>query len=247
MQISILSFAVAALFYLAFFIFAYGLISKILQYKNTPAPLKIPTMPAPTTQAGVIFRMSKEVVLFESLFKSSKATWLFGWLFHFGLFLDMLRHIRYFIDPVWFWVVIIQPFGKYGSILMFVGLVGLLTRRIIVDRVRYISSPSDHLMLVLLLSITTTGMAMSFYLGADVISVKSFFIGLMTFNIQNIPSDVVLVSHLIMVASLMIIFPYSKLLHAPGLFFSPSRNQVDNAREKRHVAKWAEESRKKLN
>jgi nitrate reductase gamma subunit len=32
---------------------------------------------------------------------------------------------------------------------MFVGLAGLLTRRIIVDRVRYISSPSDHLMLVL--------------------------------------------------------------------------------------------------
>ena len=129
-------------------------------------------------------------------------------------------------------------------ILMFIGLAGLLTRRIIVDRVRYISSPSDHLMLVLLLSITTTGMAMSFYLGADVISVKSFFIGLMTFNIQNIPSDPVLVSHLLMVASLMIIFPYSKLLHAPGLFFSPSRNQVDNAREKRHVAKWAEDLEK---
>ena len=178
MQISILSMSIAALFYIAFFILAYGLVSKILQYKNTPAPLKIPTMPAPTTQAGVVFRMSKEVVFFESLFKSSKATWLFGWLFHFGLFLDMLRHLRYFIDPVWTWVIIIQPFGKYGSILMFIGLIGLLTRRIIVDRVRYISSPSDHLMLVLLLSITSTGIAMSFYLGADVISVKSFFIGL---------------------------------------------------------------------
>ena len=71
-----------------------------------------------------------------------------------------------------------------------------------------------------------------FLFRADVISVKSFFIGLMTFNIQNIPADFVLISHLIMVAFLMIIFPYSKLLHAPGLFFSPSRNQVDNAREK---------------
>jgi hypothetical protein len=39
----------------------------------------------------------------------------------------------------------------------------------------------------------------------------------------------------------MIIFPYSKLLHAPGLFFSPTRNQVDNPREKRHVAPWAAE------
>ena len=239
MEISTLSFLIAALFYIAFFIFTYGLVCKILQYAKTPAPLKIPTMPAPTTQAGVVFRMSREVILFESLFKSSKATWLFGWLFHFGLFLDMLRHLRYFIDPIWFWVVIIQPFGKYGSILMFVGLVGLLIRRIVVDRVRYISSPSDHLMLVLILCITSTGIAMSFYLGADVISVKSFFTGLITFDIHNIPADPVLISHLIMVASLMIIFPYSKLLHAPGLFFSPSRYQVDNSRDKRHIAKWA--------
>ena len=239
MEISTLSFLIAALFYIAFFIFTYGLVCKILQYAKTPAPLKIPTMPAPTTQAGVVFRMSREVVLFESLFKSSKATWLFGWLFHFGLFLDMLRHLRYFIDPIWFWVVIIQPFGKYGSILMFVGLVGLLVRRIVVDRVRYISSPSDHLMLALILCITSTGIAMSFYLGADVISVKSFFTGLITFDIHNIPADPVLISHLIMVALLMIIFPYSKLLHAPGLFFSPSRYQVDNSRDKRHIAKWA--------
>ena len=244
MQISILSMSIAALFYIAFFILAYGLVCKLIQYKNTSDPLKITTMPAPTTQAGVVFRMTKEVVLFESLFKSSKATWLFGWLFHFGLFLDMLRHLRYFIDPVWTWVVIIQPFGKYGSILMFVGLAGLLVRRIVVDRVRYISAPSDYLMLVLILCITSTGIAMSFYLGADVISVKSFFIGLLTFNIQNLPFDPILIAHLIMVAMLMIIFPYSKLLHAPGLFFSPSRNQVDNAREKRHISKWAQELEK---
>jgi len=57
--------SIAALFYIAFLVLAYGLISKILQYKNTPAPLKIPTMPAPTTQAGVIFRMSKEVVFLK--------------------------------------------------------------------------------------------------------------------------------------------------------------------------------------
>jgi hypothetical protein len=35
------------------------------------------------------------------------------------------------------------------------------------------------------------------------------------------------------------VFPISKLLHAPGLFFSPTRYQVDNPREARHVASWA--------
>jgi hypothetical protein len=47
-----------------------------------------------------------------------------------------------------------------------------------------------------------------------------------------------------MVITLMIIFPISKLMHAPGVFFSPTRNQVDNSREKRHLAPWAAELEK---
>jgi len=44
--------------------------------------------------------------------------------------------------------------------------------------------------------------------------------------------------HLSLVLVLMLVFPFSKLLHAPGVFFSPGRNQVDNPREKRHPAPW---------
>jgi nitrate reductase gamma subunit len=50
--------------------------------------------------------------------------------------------------------------------------------------------------------------------------------------------------HLTLVALLMIIFPFSKLLHAPGVFFSPTRNQADDPREKRHLAPWAAELEK---
>ena len=45
--------------------------------------------------------------------------------------------------------------------------------------------------------------------------------------------------HLTLVALLMIVFPISKLLHAPGVFFSPTRNQADDPREARHLAGWA--------
>jgi nitrate reductase gamma subunit len=70
--------------------------------------------------------------------------------------------------------------------------------------------------------------------------VKLFFTGLMRFDLNPLPTQPMLLLHLFLVASLMIIFPFSKLLHAPGVFFSPTRNQVDNPREKRHVAnvKW---------
>ncbi|MGB5648786.1 MAG: nitrate reductase, partial [Sedimenticolaceae bacterium] len=71
---------------------------------------------------------------------------------------------------------------------------------------------------------------------------KGFFRALMTFSfgdMPNLPTDPFMVVHLLLVAVLMIIFPISKLLHAPGVFFSPTRNQVDNPREQRHVSDWA--------
>jgi nitrate reductase gamma subunit len=237
---SFLSDVYAGLFYFAAFVLVAGLANKIIQYARTPAPLKIPTTPAPTTKSGVVFRMTREVVFFESLFRGSKWTWIFGWVFHFGLFLVTLRHLRYFIEPVPVPLQLIQPFGIYGGIAMVIGLAGLWARRVLVDRVRYITALSDHLILALLIAIGVTGLLMKFVAHTDVVSVKQFFLGLYTAQVYTLPADPLLLLHLLLVAALMIIFPFSKLLHMPGLFFSPSRNQVDNPREKRHVAPWAE-------
>ena len=229
----------ALLFIVATLVLVFGLTRKIIQYARTPAPLKIPTTPAPVTQAGVVLRMFREVVFFESLFKSTKWTWLFGWMFHLGLLLVLLRHLRYFTDPVWLPIQLIQPFGVYAGYAMVIGLVGLLVRRIFVDRVRYISAPSDFLWLAILIFIGFSGLMMKFVAHTDVVMVKEFFTGLMGFSFGTLPVDVPLIVHLLLVAVLMLLFPFSKLLHVPGLFFSPGRNQVDNPREKRHLAPWA--------
>ncbi|MEZ5479811.1 MAG: respiratory nitrate reductase subunit gamma [Thiolinea sp.] len=226
------------LFWVATLVLVLGVAYKIRQYARVPAPLKIATTPAPVTKGGVVWRMFREVVFFESLFRSNKYTWVFAMLFHMALWLILIRHARYFVDINAF-LLFMQPFGKYASFAMIIGLAGLWARRIFVDRVRYISAPSDHLMLALLMGIGLSGMMMSFVDKTDITQVKNFFQGLMYFNWQPLPSDPVLLIHLLLVAVLMIIFPISKLLHAPGVFFSPTRNQVDNPREKRHVADWA--------
>ena len=231
----------ALLFYAATALLVGGLAYKIWQYAKTPAPLKIPTTPAPVTRAGVVMRMFRELAFFESLFKSNKWIWIFGYLFHFGMFLVLARHLRYFTNPVWTWVDLIQPFGLYAAFAMVAGLLGLWARRFLVDRVRYISTPSDHLMLALLVGIGLSGLGMDYVSHTDIVSVKAFFLGLMHFSPQPLPADPFLLVHLGLVALLMIVFPFSKLLHAPGVFFSPSRNQVDNPREKRHLAAWAAE------
>jgi nitrate reductase gamma subunit len=241
---SFLTVAYATLFYAATLIFVVGLAYRIRLYARTPAPLKIPTMPAPLTTGGVTMRIAREVVLFESLFKSNKWIWIFGWMFHLSLLLAFFRHLRYAMSPdnILFPLVhleVVQSFGKYAGFAMLAGLIGLFGRRMLVERIRYISGPSDYLMLLLLLGIAGSGMLMSFVSHTDIVSLKAFILGLMYFEWHELPADPILLVHLGLVALLMIIFPISKLLHAPGVFFSPTRNQVDNSREVRHLAPWA--------
>ena len=231
----------ALLLYAAALILIAGLVYRINRYVRTPSPLKIPTTPAPTSAAGVVLRMLGELTLFTSLFKANKPTWLFGWVFHFGLLVVLLGHLRYLIEPVWGWVALAQRFGVYAGTAMLFGLAGLWLRRLVVDRVRYISAPSDHLMLALLAAIAVTGLAMRTVTPTDIVAVKGFVLGLLVFDWQPLPGDVMLLAHLALAALLMIVFPISKLLHAPAVFFSPTRVQVDNPREKRHLAPWAAE------
>jgi len=161
----------ALLYCAAFLVLVLGTAYRIYGYLRVPAPLKIPITPAPITRGGVALRLAREVVLFESLFKAGLWLWLCGWLFHAALALVLARHLRYFTEPVWGWIAFLQPFGMYAGFAMVAGLAGLWVRRIFVARVRYISTPSDHLMLALLLAIALSGLAMNFVAHTNVVAV----------------------------------------------------------------------------
>jgi nitrate reductase gamma subunit len=230
-------------FYAAIIVLVGGIIYKVRQYMSVPAPLKIAVTPAPLTRSGVAWRLTTEIVFFNSLFRSTKWTWIFGWIFHVSLLLAFFRHLRYVISPDSFlWPIVslqvVQTFGKYAGFAMVFGLLGLLARRIFVDRVRYISSPSDYLMLLLIIAIAGSGLMMNYVAHTDIVQLKAFILGLFYFDWQNLPNDTILLVHLTLVLLLSFIFPMSKLLHMPGLFFAPTRYQVDNPREQRHLSDW---------
>jgi nitrate reductase gamma subunit len=246
---SALSILYVILFYAAIIVLVAGITNKILQYKRVPAPLKIAVTPAPLTRPGVVYRFFTEVVFFNSLFRATKWTWIFGWMFHLSLLLAFFRHLRYVISPdsfLWPLVnnMVVQSFGHYAGFTMLIGLLGLLGRRIFVDRVRYISAPSDYLMLLLIMGIAGSGLMIAYVAHTDIVQLKAFIMGLFFFDWQNLPGDTVLLAHLTMVLLLAFIFPISKLLHAPGLFMAPTRYQLDNPREVRHISDWGRELEK---
>lgn len=234
----VLSSIIAIAFYLAALILVMGVAGKIWQYARTPVPLKIPTTPAPTTRSGTILRLAREIVYFESLFKASKWTWLFGWVFHAALAVVLIGHLRYFTEPAWWPAALVQEIALWVGLAMLAGLGGLWARRIFVDRVRYISAPSDHLMLALLVVIAGSGVLMRSFLPTDIVELKIFTLGLVRFDWRILPGDAILLLHVVSALALMAVFPFSKLLHVPGLFFSPTRNQADDPRERRHTSRW---------
>ncbi|MBU0600524.1 respiratory nitrate reductase subunit gamma [bacterium] len=228
--------------YIAIAIFILGFLTKIWKYGATPSPLKIPTTPAPTTAFGAGIRVACEALFFRSLFKGNKFIWLGGAVLHASLLVILISHTRYFIHPVpeclMYFQVFFQNIGHYAGyiLLLAIGYLGL--RRIFIDQTAYISILADYFILALIFCIGASGVLLKYITRPDLVSVKAFTLGLISFKPEAVPTNPIFLIHLTLILILLIYFPFSKLMHAGGIFFSPTRHQVDNSREKRHVNPW---------
>ncbi len=265
--------------YVAFLIFFFGLIYRIVDWAKSPQPFKISTtcgqqkslpwikhsrLEAPFTMKEVYLRMFFEVFLFRSLFRnlradlvgrrliygSAKWLWLGAILFHLSFLIIILRHLRFFTHPVPSFVDLIAKvdgFFQIGipalyltDILILVGLSLLLLRRLVDSKVNYISHASDYFPLFLILGIAISGILMRTVFKVDVQAVKELAYGLATLS-PALPSNkvgVLFYVHLFLVSVLAAYFPFSKLVHIVGVFFSPTRNLPNNNRAERHINPW---------
>lgn len=210
-----------------------GLAWKKLAWLRAPAPLPMPLPPAPATWAGVVLRMLREGLLFETLFRSNRWTWLFGWTFHAALLLVLVRHAWLFVDPVPAWMGPLLAAGGGLSAVLAASLVGLLARRLFVVRVRYVSVPSDYLMLLLILAIAGSGAWIGHVDPRSLGPAREFALGLVGLESRPLPLDPVLWLHLGGAGLLVVLLPFSKLLHAPGVFLSPTRRPPHRVRGRR--------------
>ncbi len=223
-------------------IFLVGVILRIYQYATTPQPVKIPLTPAPLTSGGALARVLGEVFFFKSLFKSNKPTWVFGYLFHISFFLLIAMHFaRHFVytNPLPSWYGIFVNAGIVLGIIMVLSLFLLLLRRIIVERVKFISLFQDYLILILLMLIGLAGLSLNYALSPAALTavdnrLDPYMNGLLTFQFTNIPSNPLFLIHYTLVMLLIAYIPFSKIMHFVGIFFSPTRIMADNPEEERY-------------
>jgi nitrate reductase gamma subunit len=225
----------------------------------------------PETTAHVVGRMALEVLAFRSLFRNLRTElrqdpdnpegarlihWSYKWLwlgaiaFHYAFLVVILRHLRFFTEPVPPAIKLLDnvdgffqffvPSVYLSGIVLVVAATYLIGRRITNPTLRYISLAADYFPLLLVMGIGLTGILMRYVLKVDIIKVKQLVIGLATLH-PVVPAGIgaLFYVHLFLVSVLFAYFPFSKLLHAPGVFLSPTRNLANNSRWVRHVNPWS--------
>ncbi len=264
--------------YAAAAVFLVGVVLRVLGWARSPVPFRIPTtcgqqkslpwirqsrVENPSTTAGVVARMALEVLVFRSLFRntrvqlrdgrltyaSTKWLWAAGLAFHWTLLVILLRHLRFFTEPVPGFVLALgrlDGFFQVGlpeilaSTVIFLAAVGFLfLRRLLSPPLRYLSLPADWFPLLLLLAIGLSGAWMRHVSKVEVPTVKAWAMGML--HLAPPPAgvaDAAFYLHLFLVSTLLAYFPFSKLVHMAGVFMSPTRNLTANSREVRHLNPW---------
>ena len=265
--------------YAAMATFLVGLSARLLRWASSPVPFHIPTtcgqqkslpwlkssrIESPPSAPWVVLRMALEVLLFRSLFRNTRSElregprlaygeekflWLGALAFHWSMLLILLRHLRFFAEPIPRFVLALDRgdgFFQLGAppllitdVLLIAALLFLLWRRFAKPQVRVISLFTDYFALFLLLGIGVSGVLMRYFMKVDLEGVKRLAVGLVTFS-PVMPEGVgpLFFIHLTFVSALLAYFPFSKLVHLGGIFLSPTRNLPNNSRMKRHVNPW---------
>ena len=274
--------------YLAIIAFVLGFAYRVINWSRAPVPFAIPTtggqqkslpwikhaqFDSPVATWQIAVRMALEILTFRSLFRNTRMKltqggrlfyqleiflWAGALAFHYAFLVVLIRHLRFFTEPVpflvqlienvdsFFRVEIIYPVFKFGlpgvfisGFVLLAAVSFLFLRRLFVPQVKYISIASDYFPLFLIFGIALSGIFMRYITKVDVTAVKELTLGLVTFR-PTIPQGVnaVFFVHIFFVSILLAYFPFSKLMHLGGVFLSPTRNMATDTRARRHNNPW---------
>jgi nitrate reductase gamma subunit len=166
-----------------------------------------------------------DIVLLRRLFIVNPALWIGEWFFHASLFVVVLRHLRYFMNPVPAWVVWAQTPGWIAGLLLPAAVLFILAIRLLTGQEQF-SSRANLLMLLDVLAIGATGLLMSTRFRVDLTAVKLFALGIVTFNPSAPPPDILFTLHLGFVLALLLFVP-SHVFTAPLTMLDAQRRELE--------------------
>lgn len=218
--------------YIAVIVFFGGLAYQVYRWRQKkPVPAHLSLFPRPESRLGRLVDTLVDMFTMKGIFRVNKPLWVGGFIMHIGLLLLLLGHIRVVTDFyfLWDWLgwgeaelhTFSSVAGLTAGYLFLIPLFYLLGRRWS-GSVKWLSTPEDYFVLVLLITVAVTGSHMRLVLDVDQHAMREFMQGLFRFSWKPIPesSGISFIWHFALVQLLMIYFPFGKLMHTIGSFFN---------------------------
>jgi nitrate reductase gamma subunit len=214
--------------YLALGAFLLGVAYRLLTWRRVPQPALMTLYPR---QGSGWKPLVKEALFFPGLFRGDKALWSFAWCFHAALALAFLGHLRVvtgLVDDAAALVglhagamaTLSSVAGRFAGLVLLATILLLLGRRVLLRRVREVSSVPDFFALFLLVAVIATGDLMRFGGGSvDLAATRAWALALPTLApAPALPTALLL--HLFCAELLVLHLAFSKLMHFGGFFFT---------------------------
>ncbi len=220
--------------YVAYAAFLYRVIFHVLLWFRATGRYGTATVLKPGESVRVCVLSGLDLFFFRRLFASSKMLWLGSWVFHVSFVFVILRHLRYFLNPVPACISFIQPVGVVAGYMLPASLFYLILARLL-GRKRYGSkyvSYYNFFLLGLLFLISSIGLLMRLYFVPDLPDVKEFALGILSFRPAPVPSSPLFIIHYVLVLFLVPYLP-THFFSAP-LVIAEARKREEGLREVLH-------------
>lgn len=222
--------------YITVTLFTLGLLYRLGRWVGPRIVHNITLSPWLDNNTQVAIRIGSEAFLFRNLFRFDLLLWAGAILMHFALlnilgghvvgfgflgeqfalvpFLGITKELSVFMSDL---------LGTVFGILLFLALLYLLFRRLTITPVKQVTKPSDNLWLIFLLVLVGVGNIMRLIpaFGIDYIMVRDYIVALAMFQPvlhMELLNSYFFLTHFLLVQILLIMLPFSKLLHIFGMF-----------------------------
>jgi nitrate reductase gamma subunit len=218
----------AVLPYLAATAFVAGVAYRLITWQRLPQPGPMTLFP---TRGAGFGQLAKEALLFPSLHRGDRLLWSLAWAFHVTLAIAFVGHLRIVTG------LLDRALGGVGlgpgavvrlstvagctaGLVLLLTMAGLIVRRVLVRRVREISTVPDFAALMLLTAVITSGNLMRWAGSPSQLSEARAWVESLLSLSPMVPTSSTILLHVFFAELLILYIGFSKLMHFGGFFLS---------------------------
>lgn len=214
-------FAYIVLPYVTIIVFVVGLFWRIRTWWAKPRA-KAVLFPAERSDTMMVAKVAADILFFAKTFRMSKSLWAMAFVFHVGLLLVIVGHIRTVIEPGFLWSLFglgkqgIEDFsfgmGMIAGGILLAGAVLLLARRL-TPTMRFLSIFQDYFVLALLVTIIFCGIGMRLWVPLHAEDIQAYTRSVLTLQPAVEIHNPFFLWHVFLAEILIMYLPFSKLVH----------------------------------